>query len=191
MAARAGSGEDTACSGFIIQIVEHHQPATARDDKVEFNDGLLVWAKGWRDVAGRLLAVEEILTLLAEAPPRIAALTAGLSPAQLRARPTPDEWSANDVLAHLRSCADMWGNCMATIVTEGRPTIRAVNPGTWIKQTDYPDLEFRPSLRAFAAQRADLLAVLEPLPPEGWSRAAWLADPDGNPIEIVAEHESA
>ncbi len=27
-------------------------------------------------------------------------------------------------------------------------------------------------MRAFATQRADLLAVLEPLPPEGWSRAA-------------------
>jgi hypothetical protein len=27
-------------------------------------------------------------------------------------------------------------------------------------------------LRAFAAQRAGLLAVLEPLPREGWSRAA-------------------
>jgi hypothetical protein len=27
-------------------------------------------------------------------------------------------------------------------------------------------------LRAFATQRAELLAVLEPLPPEGWSRAA-------------------
>jgi hypothetical protein len=27
-------------------------------------------------------------------------------------------------------------------------------------------------LQAFTRQRADLLAVLEPLPPEGWARAA-------------------
>jgi hypothetical protein len=40
------------------------------------------------------------------------------------------------------------------------------------KKTDYLELEFQPSLRAFATQRAELLAVLEPLPPEGWSRAA-------------------
>ncbi|MDQ3467526.1 MAG: DinB family protein, partial [Chloroflexota bacterium] len=83
-----------------------------------------------------------------------------------------DEWSANDVLAHLRASADVWGNCIAAIIAEERPTLRAVNPRTWIKQTDYLELEFRPSLRAFATQRADLLAVLEPLPPEGWSRAA-------------------
>ena len=52
------------------------------------------------------------------------------------------------------------------------PTIKAINPRTWIKQTDYLELEFQPSLRAFTTQRADLLAVLEPLPPDGWARAA-------------------
>ena len=61
------------------------------------------------------------------------------------------------------------GDCIATILAEDRPTIRAVNPRTWIKKTDYPNLEFRPSLRAFTTQRADLLAVLKALPPEGWS----------------------
>jgi len=118
------------------------------------------------------LIIEQILTLLAEAPLRIAALTAGLAPAQLRTAPSPEAWSANDVLAHLRSCADVWGNCIATMIAEDGPTLRAVNPRTWIKQTDYPELEFRPSLRAFTTQRADLLAVLKPLPHEGWSRAA-------------------
>jgi hypothetical protein len=76
------------------------------------------------------------------------------------------------VLAHLRACGDIWGGCIAAIVAEERPTLRAVNPRTWIEQTDYPELEFQPSLRAFAAQRADLLALLEPLPPDGWGRSA-------------------
>jgi hypothetical protein len=58
------------------------------------------------------------------------------------------------------------------IIKEDKPTIRAINPRTWIKQTDYPQLEFRPSLRAFASQRTELMAILEPLPPEGWSRTA-------------------
>src|SRR5258708_12185340 len=58
------------------------------------------------------------------------------------------------------------------MIVEDTPTLRAVNPLTWIKKTDYLELEFRPSLRSFATQRADLLAVLEPLPHEGWSRAA-------------------
>lgn len=123
-------------------------------------------------MSSRSLTIEQVLTLLAETPPRIAALTAGLAPAQLQTTPNPDEWSANDVLAHLRACADVWGNCIVAMIAEDTPTLRAVNPTTWIKKTDYRELEFRPSLRAFATQRADLLAVLEPLPREGWSRAA-------------------
>jgi len=122
--------------------------------------------------ASRALTIEQVLTLLAETPPRLATLTAGLSPAQLHTAPKHDAWSANDVLAHLRACADVWGGCVLTLIAEDTPTLRAVNPLTWIKKTDYLELEFRPSLRSFTKQRADLLAVLEPLPREAWSRAA-------------------
>ena len=120
----------------------------------------------------RPLTPSQVLTLLAATPPRLAALTAGLAPEELQTRASHDEWSANGVLAHLRSCADVWGACIATMLAQDTPTLRAVNPRTWIKQTNYLDLAFQPSLRAFATQRVDLLAVLEPLPPESWSRAA-------------------
>lgn len=123
-------------------------------------------------MAAHPLTIEQVLTLLAEHPPRLAALTDGLSEAQLHASPNPGEWSANDVLAHIRSCADVWGGCIRVILAEDRPTIKAVDPRTWIERTNYPELDFHPSLRAFATQRADLLAVLESLPPASWSRTA-------------------
>lgn len=149
-------------------------------------------------MAGGFLTVQEVLALLAETPPRIAAPTADLTSAQARAAPAPGEWSANEVLAHLRACADVWGRCIATILAEDRPTWRAVNPTTWIGQTDYPTLDFRTSLRAFAAQRDELLAVLGPLPPAAWSRAA-LVTGEGKPRERtvlsyaqrLARHERA
>ena len=116
--------------------------------------------------------IEQILTMLAAAPSRLADLTEGLPPAQLLAPPEPGEWSARDVLAHLRACADMWGKYIAEILSEDRPTIKAVSPRTWIKKTNYREQEFQPSLQAFTAQRAGLLAVLKPLAPEAWSRTA-------------------
>lgn len=118
------------------------------------------------------LTIEQVLSLLAQAPPRLAALTAGLAPERLRTSPRQDEWSAHAVLAHLRACSDVWGRSIATILAEDMPTLRAINPRTWIKQTNYLDLEFQPSLAAYTAQRAALLVTLEPLPPSGWSRAA-------------------
>ena len=115
---------------------------------------------------------EQILTMLAATPVHLAGLAEGLPPAQLLAPPEPGAWSARDVLAHLRACSDMWGKAIVEILSEERPTIKAVNPTTWIKQTDYCEQEFKPSLEAFAAQRSELLAVLRPLAPDVWSRMA-------------------
>ncbi len=118
------------------------------------------------------LPTEQIMNMLREASPRIKAATASLPPDQLCAAPNPGEWSANEVLAHLRACADQWGGCIVAMIEQDRPTLRAINPRTWIKQTNYLEQEFKPSLRAFARQRAELLALLEPLAPEEWSRSA-------------------
>lgn len=125
---------------------------------------------------------EQALTLLAATPMRLAELTANRTPAQLRTPPALNEWSTNDVLAHLRSCADMWGAAIAVILAQDKPTFRAINPTTWIKQTNYPDLDFWPSLGAFTTQRADLLAMLKSLAPEGWLRAATVTGA-GKPLE--------
>jgi hypothetical protein len=90
----------------------------------------------------------------------------------LQTAPSPGEWSANEVLGHLRACADVWGDCIATILAEDEPTIRAINPRTWIKRTDYREQEFRASLRAFTSQRMRLLKRLEPLTADAWSRSS-------------------
>jgi hypothetical protein len=116
--------------------------------------------------------IEHNLTMLATTPARLADLTEGLPSAQLLTPPEPGAWCARDVLAHLRACADMWGKCIALILSEDRPTFKAVNPTSWIKQTDYLEQEFHPSLQAFTAQRAELLAVLQPLPRAAWLRTA-------------------
>jgi hypothetical protein len=121
-------------------------------------------------MARRDLSPERIMTMLAAAPLRMAELAASLSPEQLRTAPAPSEWSMVDVLAHLRACADQWGGSIEAMLAEDRPTLRAINPRSWIKQTDYPTLDFQPSFDAYAAQRTQLLAILESLEPAQWSR---------------------
>jgi hypothetical protein len=128
------------------------------------------------------LNTDQILAHLAAGPVRIAEFTAGLSPAQLVASPEPGAWSARDVLAHLRACGDMWGKYIGLILHEDRPTFKAMNPTTWIKQTNYLEQAFRPSFRAYTAQRNELVGVLEALPPAAWQRSA-LVTGAGKPRE--------
>ena len=128
------------------------------------------------------MTTEQVLAALAEAPVRIAEITAGLTEAQLHAAPAEGEWSATEVLAHLRSCADVWGNCIVTILNQDRPTLKAMDPRTWTKRTNYPDLEFGLSLDAYTGQRTGLLEVLKPLGPETWFRSATVTGA-GKPLE--------
>ncbi len=72
----------------------------------------------------KMLPIEQILILLEEAPRRIAALTTELAPARLHTAPNDDEWSANDVLAHLRACADVWGSSIVTMANLVRARAR-------------------------------------------------------------------
>ena len=118
------------------------------------------------------LYIEQILAMLEAVPSRIAEFAAGLTDAQLHASPAAHEWSINEVLAHLRSCGDVWGNAIATIIRQDMPTLRAINPRTWIKGTHYLEQKFWPSLQVFTAQRAELLAILRPLTAKSWARSA-------------------
>jgi len=126
--------------------------------------------------------------MLAATPRRIAAITAGMAEDQLHTAPKVGEWSANEVLAHLRSCADVWGDCIAKILAHDNPTLRAVNPRTWIKKTDYREQEFQPSLQAYTAQRGELLAVLEALTPEDWSREAVVTGAGASLVRTVHKY---
>lgn len=141
---------------------------------------------------------EQILAALADGPVRIAGATKGLPESQLRAAPAPGEWSALEILAHLRACGEVWGSCIATILQQDMPTIRAINPRTWIERTDYLQWKYQPSLKVFTEQRTALLDELRGLSPDQWWRAATVTGA-GKPFtktvhsyaEWMAEHERA
>ncbi len=125
------------------------------------------------------LTINEVLAILRRAPTEVAATTAGVAPAVLHAPPHLGEWSATEVLAHIRSCCDVWGGCINRIVNQDTPAFRAVSPRTYIRKTNYPELAFAESFAAYAEQRAGLLAVLDALGPKGWSRIAMVTQATG------------
>lgn len=150
-------------------------------------------------MTNKYLPIEKILTILKETPTRLKKMTTGLKSAQLHAVPTAGEWSANQVLAHLRACNEVWGGYyIMTILAQDNPTIKAINPRTWIKNTDYLEQDFQSSLRAFTKQRKKLLTVLEPLSAKEWMRTNVLIGA-GKPLQQtlishadgLARHERA
>jgi hypothetical protein len=116
--------------------------------------------------------IDTYLKALARTPRQITSASRGLSQARLHFRSDENPWSANDILAHLRACADVWGKSIQGMLAEDRPTQRHLSPRTWIRKTDYPELAFRDSLQAYVAQRKALLGALKNLSFKDWSRSA-------------------
>ena len=140
--------------------------------------------------------IDKLLKQLTETPGRIASLSQGVEGERLHFRGDA-AWSANDILAHLRACHDVWGKAILAMISKDHPTLRYVSPRTWIRKTDYPELEFGVSLEAFAGQRNELLKSLKALELVDWSRGATFTGTTRGREQTVlsyarriAEHES-
>ena len=112
------------------------------------------------------------LKILEETPKRIAAASEGHSADALQAKPDSESWSANEIVAHLRACVDVWGKDIRRMLTEDHPTWRHLSPRTWMRKTDYADQPFHESFAIFVKERQELLALLAELPQADWSRSA-------------------
>jgi hypothetical protein len=116
--------------------------------------------------------IERHLGLLSSSLDRIASHTQNLGEDQLHYRTREKEWSISEILAHLRSCSDVWGNTVEAMLTEENPLLPDIHPRQWLKRTNYLHLQFAESFQALTNQRAHLLSVLKQLTLEDWSRSA-------------------
>lgn len=116
--------------------------------------------------------IQDLLSLLTQTPSRISTTTLGLGNTRLTYQPEDAAWSANDILAHLRSCADVWGKSILAMISHEHPTLHYVSSRTWIRKTNYLSLEFHDSLVIFTRQRNDLLQSLRALAIDEWLRGA-------------------
>src|SRR6185503_460805 len=116
--------------------------------------------------------IEKHLKLLEEIPRRIKSVTHELDDAHLQFKTDKKSWSVNDILAHLRSCSDLWTHSIYAMLAEHEPVFSDIDERKWAKVTRYAELPFAESFQAFSLQRENLLRVLKSLPFESWEKSA-------------------
>jgi hypothetical protein len=116
--------------------------------------------------------IEKFVQILSETPLRISRATMGVGEARLQAKADKISWSVNDILAHLRSCADLWTYSIYALLAEPEPIFSDINERKWAKVTRYAELPFDDSFQVFSMQRGNLLRILTALPFESWERSA-------------------
>jgi hypothetical protein len=111
-----------------------------------------------------------ILELLIQAPPRLEKATRGVETTRLTLRSDGEPWSVSDILAHLRACADVWGNSIIAMITLDNPTLRYVSPRSWMKKPKYQEQAFDAALASFTQERQTLVETLAELDEAAWQR---------------------
>lgn len=114
----------------------------------------------------------EALAQLAATHAQVAALVAGLTPEQLRFRPEEHEWSAKEIVAHLRDAADIWGGRLFRTVEEDAPFLPGFDEAALARVRSYYYEHYGHALDAFAFYRERTLALLRSLDAASWQRAA-------------------
>ena len=114
----------------------------------------------------------KIIGILSETPQHIALAVKGFEEDYLQYRTDAKTWSVNDILAHLRSCADLWTHSIYAMLAEQQPVFSDLNERKWARVTRYADLPFHASFQAFSMQHENLVRVLTDLPFDSWERSA-------------------
>ena len=100
---------------------------------------------------------------------RLQKLIKPLNKRQLSARPAPDKWSIQEILAHLAECELVAGWRIRMILNNDGAEIQAFDQDTWAKTSDYTHADPKRSLEMFRVLREANLALLNSIPEEKWN----------------------
>jgi CheY-like chemotaxis protein len=113
---------------------------------------------------------DSLINRIADIPNRILRTTDGWTEAELHARPATGDWSAADVLAHLRAADDILTPRIYMMLVRDNPTLVAYEERIWADVLGYAEADFGTSLQTYTLKRAELVNVLRRLTAEQWQR---------------------
>jgi hypothetical protein len=127
-------------------------------------------SQGWlEELDPRLLGHQEILHLLEVYPAVIDTERRRYGQAMLECSPGSREWSARDIVCHLRDHEKEDRLRLRRLLDEENPFLPA-NTDPWADYHGYRKTSLNEALRAFSDRRAETVDCLRNLPEEAWQR---------------------
>jgi uncharacterized damage-inducible protein DinB len=109
---------------------------------------------------------------LAATPVVIDRLLREAAPEQYDLRPDPERFTLREVMGHLADWEGVWMERAQRILTEENPDLPGYDEGAWAIEHGYARMDVAEQQARFREGRAKLLALLDPLSAEEWTRTA-------------------
>jgi hypothetical protein len=113
-----------------------------------------------------------VLDALPQTPEILRTRIEGLSAEKLRERVAPDEWTVQEIIAHLRDANELITWRLDKMLVEENPTFAFASVNERVAQRNYNALDVEQVLDEFTRERAAIVARLENLTPYEWARRA-------------------
>jgi hypothetical protein len=121
---------------------------------------------------GHQTHTDDVIARLAAVPTRIERATSNWTVAQLTAQPTPTDWSAVAILAHLRAADEIVTPRFIMMLLRENPFFLAFDERAWARKVGYDQTDFATSLHLYTLRRSEFVAVLRKIAPADWQRHA-------------------
>jgi hypothetical protein len=121
-----------------------------------------------------------------------AAVVENVSDAQLTKRPDPKNWSAKEVVCHVRDIEESFMMRFLSIMAMDDPKFLPVEPDRWAVERQYQRNDVREALAALRTRREETLRFLRGLKPEQWERGGIHATRENDLkdfVELMAWHD--
>ena len=118
----------------------------------------------------RMTSITEQMARMERTADDFAAAVAGTSDAALSRRPDAQNWSAKEVLCHVRDTEESFMARFQAILAMDEPKFLPVEPDRWAEERQYQRNDAAEALRAFRTRRDESLKFLRGLRPEQWER---------------------
>ena len=115
--------------------------------------------------------IDSHLQMLEETLVHLRACRAALNDEEIIRQPAPGEWSAVEVLAHLRAAAEVFSHSIYMFLLDDAPVIPYIHPNQWWHMQGYSEISFDENLQMFELNRRHLLRKLRSLTPSTWERS--------------------
>jgi len=114
--------------------------------------------------------ISEAVSMLAAAPRRLEKLASAMSPRRATNKPSPDKWSAKEIICHLADCELVYGIRYRKILAEPTPALVPFDQEAWAKNLQYQTQPLKSVVATFAALRNGHVSLFKSLPPEDWDK---------------------
>ena len=118
-----------------------------------------------------MATLEEQLARMERTADDFAAAIRGASEAALSKRPDGKNWSAREVVCHMRDTEESFMQRFQLLLAMDEPTFLGVEPDRWAEERQYGRNDAGEAVVAFRKRRDESLAFLRHLKPEQWERA--------------------